>query len=214
MAKKKVLSSRASITNIRNDAKTTQRTYNSMWSVTKHAPLFLRRPKMVGSGKNKKRATYKNKKGEEVPIPQKMNRCVRRFPIRVLLSAGAANAADTLAAEAKMMRSEVTGEANVSGALPDVSKGAELALEHALVSYAQTAFRNALAIRDAFGMHKKVTAGSMQAAVKILNEQINSSTNISPGTFLVNKHRMKTRSSKKAGDAKPEAEAAAATAEA
>ena len=186
---KKPPSSKASITNSRADAKAMARTYNSVWGVAKHAPLFLRRAKMVGTGKTKKRATFKNRKGEDVPIPQKMNRTVRRFPLRVLLSAAAANAAQIVKDEATLMRSEgdVTGEATVSGALPDISRGAELAFEHALVAYAQTAFRNAIAIKDAVGMHKKVTIGSMNAGVKILNDQLQACTGIAPGIFVPDK---------------------------
>lgn len=190
MAKKaKHPSSKASILNVRGDAKATQRRYNSLWSVANRAPLFLRRPKMIGTGKSKKRATYKNRRGEEVPIPQKMNRCVPRFPLRVLLSAAAANAAETIKHEAELMHStdDVTGEATVSGGLPDISRGAELAFEHAIVCYAQTAFRNALAIRDSVGAHKKVTVGSMNAAVKILNNQLHSCTSVAPGVFLPDK---------------------------
>ena len=153
------------------------------------APLFLRRPKMVGVGKTKSRATYKNKKGEDTIIPQKINRCVRRFPLRVLISAAAANAAAILGKEAGAMRVDCKGEATVSGALPNLTKGAELALEHAFVAYAQSAFANALAIRDSMKMHKKVTAGSMSAATRILNSQLTSGAGISPGSFMLDKKR-------------------------
>jgi hypothetical protein len=139
---------------------------------------------MVGSGKTKKRATYKNKKGEEVQIPQKMNRVVRRFPLRVLISAASANAASVLADEATAMRIAVKGEANVSGAMPQISKGAEIAIEHALVAYAQSAFQNALALRDSMKLHKKVTTGSMQAATRILNDQLTACTGLSPGIYM------------------------------
>lgn len=194
MAKKKVKkpqSSKLSIVNTRNDAKAVAKTYNRTWSVTNAAPLFLRRPKLIGTGKSKKRATYRNKKGEDVPIPQKANRCVRRFPLRVLLSAAAASAAETIANDAKMMRTEVHGEAGVSGALPDISRGAEVAIEFALVAYAQSAFQNALAIRDAVGIHKKVTNGAMSAGTKILNDQLAACTGLAPGTYLVDKKRAK-----------------------
>ena len=195
---KKPPSSKASITNTRADAKAVAKIYNKAWSVTNHAPLFLRRPKMVGNGKSKKRATYLNKKGEEVPIPQKANRCTRRFPLRVLLSAAAANAAETLNNDAKLMRSELTGEASVSGALPDVSRGAEVAIEYALIAYAQSAFQNALEIRDAVGMHKKVTNGAMSAGVNILNDQLSTCTGITPGVYLTDKKRAKAITKKPA----------------
>lgn len=193
---KRAPSSQTSFLNVRSDAKVVSKNYNAMWSITNQAPLFLRRPKMVGTGKSKKRATYKNKKGELVPIPQKMNRCMRRFPIRVLLSAAAANASATLVNEAKAMRLNPKGEANVSGTLPSISKGAELAIEHALVMYCQTAFENALAIRDSFGTHKKVTVGSMHAGVKILNDQLKECGSVSPGVAVLD--RKVTKATKKA----------------
>ena len=165
-----------------------------MWALTSKAPLFLRRPKMIGSGKSKTRATYKNRRGDEVVVPQKMNRVIRRFPLRVLISAATANAAAILGEEAKSMRidANVKGE-GVSGALPQISKGAEIAIEHALVAYAQSAFQNALAFRDSMKLHKKVTAGAMQAATRILNGQLASSTGLAPGLFLQERKQIKKR---------------------
>jgi len=182
-------SSKLSLFNTRSDAKTVQKTCNAMWSCTNQAPLFLRRPKVVGSGKSKRRATYKNKRGEDVPIPQKMNRSFRRFPLRVLVSAATANAASIFASEANAMRIGVKGETNVSGALMQISKGAEVAIEQALVAYAQSAFQNAIALRDSMKLHKKVTAGSMSAATRILNNQLASCTGLSPGEYLLERKK-------------------------
>lgn len=188
-SKPKTPSSKLSFVNVRSDGKEISKSYNAMWNCVSKAPLFLRRPKMVGVGKTKSRATYKNKRGEDTIIPQKINRCIRRFPLRVLLSAATANAAAILGKEAEAMRVDSKGEANVSGALPNVTKGAELALEHAFVAYAQSAFSNAISIRDSMKMHKKVTTGAMSAATRILNSQLSSGTGISPGNFLVDKKR-------------------------
>ena len=183
-------SSKLSFSNVRSDGKDIAKSYNALWGCVSKAPLFLRRPKMIfGAGKTKARATYKNRRNEDVVIPQKINRCVRRFPLRVLLSAASANAAAILGKEAGEMRIDSKGEATVSGALPNVTKGAELALEHAFVAYAQSAFANALAIRDSMKMHKKVTAGAMSAATRILNSQLSSGTGVSPGSFMLDKKR-------------------------
>jgi len=194
-------SSQSSITNIRDDAKATSKLYNQMWSITKHAPLFLKRPKMVGTGKQRKRATYTNKRGEEVPISQKVNHCFRRYPVRVLLSAAAANVAQTLEAESAMMKTDVKGEANCSGALPVLTKGAEKALEHAFVAYCQTIYEAALDIRAEMNVHQKVTAGCMQAAANIVNDIISTSTGVVPGVLVLNKSKRKKI--KKKADAAP-----------
>ena len=153
---------------------------------------------MTGSGKSKKRATYTNKKGNEVVIPQKMNRCIRRFPLRVLLSAAAANAAATFANEGNAMRIDIKGESKVSGAMPAMSKGAEMAIEYALIAYAQSAFHCALGIKDGMGVHKKVTSGSMQAGIRILNRQLQSCTGLSPGAYTLDKKIKSARTRKNA----------------
>ena len=195
-AKPKIVSSKLSQTNLRNDAKFVNQTHNRLWACTRVAPLFLRRPKMVGVGKNKRRATYVNKRGENVPIAQTSNRCVRRFPLRVLLSAATANAASILRNEAALMRVAVKGEV-VSGALPQISKGGEIALENALIAYAQTAFQFALDIKDSIKMHKKVTAGAMSAATKILNSQLTASTSLAPGMYFLDRKPSVKRKAKK-----------------
>ena len=141
---------------------------------------------------------YTNKKGNEVVIPQKMNRCIRRFPLRVLLSAAAANAAATFANEGNAMRIDIKGESKVSGAMPAMSKGAEMAIEYALIAYAQSAFHCALGIKDGMGVHKKVTSGSMQAGIRILNRQLQSCTGLSPGAYTLDKKIKSARTRKNA----------------
>jgi hypothetical protein len=196
MGRTKCWSAEKSVKNVRQDAVTVARATNAAWGVATKAPLFLRRPKMVGTGKTKKRATM-TRNGKEVPCPQKTNRAVRKSAWKTLLSAAALNAAETLGRESSHMNVPIQGEAAVAAAMPSMAKGAELALEHALVIYAQTIFDNAVRIRksvqvttkdDASSslapLHKKVTVGAMAAAAEITNSMVFGGSTLQPGMLI------------------------------
>ena len=174
-----VQSSQLSAKNIVSSAKESQKYYNATWSVARKAPLFLRKPKFVGTGKNKKRATM-IRFGKEVPVPQKTNRCSRRHPVRVLLSAAAAECAETLREENELLRTGAEGEREVAPMLPAIQPGAELLIEHALTAYAQTVFANAVDIKESVKMHKKVTKGCMEAAIEIANRRVFAAAGMTP----------------------------------
>ena len=95
---------------------------NIAWSAAKKAPLFLKKPKYVGSGAQD--ARHYDAIRQEVPVPQRSNRCIRSSTMKVLLSGAAAGAAAVLGAEAEALKTEVMGEANVAAALPKLSAGA------------------------------------------------------------------------------------------
>lgn len=176
-------SSQLSAKNVVLSAKESQKYYNATWSVARKAPLFLRKPKLVGTGKNKKRATMV-RFGKEVPVPQKTNRCSRRHPVRVLLSAAAAECAETLREENELLRTGAEGEREVAPMLPAIQPGAELLIEHALTAYAQTVFANAVDIKDSVQAHKKVTKGCMEAAVEIANRRVFDAADMAPGVVI------------------------------
>jgi hypothetical protein len=178
-----VQSSQLSAKNVVLSAKESQKYYNATWSVARKAPLFLRKPKLVGTGKNKKRATMV-RFGKEVPVPQKTNRCSRRHPVRVLLSAAAAECAETLREENELLRTGAEGEREVAPMLPAIQPGAELLIEHALTAYAQTVFANAVDIKDSVQAHKKVTKGCMEAAVEIANRRVFDAADMAPGVVI------------------------------
>lgn len=202
MAKQKIRSSDASFANLRADAKSSGQMLNGLWRVAHKSQGFLRKPKIV----NKKRATQKDARGKHVPVPQRLNKTIRRFPLRVMLSAAAARVGATLATETKQLRVDAAGEVNVSGALPSISKGAELMIEKFLISYCKTAMSNAVAIRDTMNMHKTLTEGSMLAACEILNGEMRTAAGIAPGALLLDKRNPKRKATAKATE-EPEEEA-------
>ena len=144
-----------------------------------------------------------NRHGNEVPIPQRANRCLRSATLKVMLSGAAAAAAQTLADESATVRTGIQGEAAVAAALPKLSIGAELALEHALSAYAQTAFACAKEIKESLKIHNKVSLGCMQAACSIVNAAVFSSTTLQPGAFnfepASRRKAMKKRGDQEAG---------------
>lgn len=192
VAKKKIRSSDQSFYNLRSDAKQSSQMFNNLWRVADKSQGFLRKPKMNG----KKRATQKNAHGVEIPIPQRLNKTVRRFPLRAMLSGAASQIGATLASETKNLRVDAAGEVNVSGAMPSISKGAELLIEKFLISYCKTATANAMAIRESMKLHKKTTEGCMAAACEILNGELQSSSGIAPGTLMLEKKVVKRRKGK------------------
>jgi hypothetical protein len=186
---KKTRSSDKSIANLRSDAKKSVQTFNNLWRTAHKSPGLLKKPKMNG----KKRATQLNKKGEEVVVPQRLNKTMRRFPLRVMLSGAAAQVGARLSSEASKLRVDAAGEVNVSGALPAFSRGAEMLVEKFLISYAKTAVANSIAIRDSLKMHKKTTENCMSAACEILNMELQNAAGIAPGKLILTKKTIKKR---------------------
>lgn len=211
-AKPKVWSAEKSSKNLRQDAATLAKATNAAWGIARKAPLFLRKPKYVGTGKSKKRAMMTNRFGEEVPVPQRKNRCVRSATFKTLLSGAAASVNELLQQEGGVLKTDTNGEATVAAALPKLSDGAELEFEHALSTYTQTIFEAAVHIKDSMKMHNKVSMGCMQAACDIVNKAVFASSTLSPGTVVVNPvRRVVSRKKKSAVEAKDATPAAADT---
>ena len=211
MPKSVVYSAEKSARSLRSDAHALSKSINSCWGVAKKAPIFLRKPKFVGSGKNKTRMMMKNRFGTEVPIPPRANRCVRSAVYKTLLSGAAANANQILLAEANDINLDVTGELSVAAALPKLSVGAEIMLEHALVAYTKTVFDSAARIKESVNSHAKVSIGCMQAAVEIVNRNVFGSSGIVPGNafFEPNTRKKGKKAIKEKSDADADADAEA-----
>jgi hypothetical protein len=183
MVKSIVWSAEKSAKNLRADAVALSKATNVAWGVAKKAPVFMRKPKYVGTGKARKRATMTNRFGKEVPVPQRSNRCVRTAVYKTLLSGAAASANEILKSEGAAFKTDVAGEATVAAALPKLSVGAEIMLEHALSAYSKTAFDAAARIKDSMNMHGKVSMGCMHAACEIVNRSVFSS-GMAPGALV------------------------------
>ena len=194
MPKKIIPSANRSLVNLKADAKNNSKAFNDMWGVAKKAQ-FLLRPQKMDPNNPKKPATHTNMHGKTVVVPQRMNRAMRKHPMKVLVSAAAAQAAKILSEDGANVRVDQFGE-NSIGAMPRVSEGAQLEFERFLISYSQTVFEKALAIRDSMGMHSKVTEGCMSAACKITNSEIVAAGGVAPGTLVIEKSTK--RSKKKA----------------
>lgn len=197
MPKTVIPTARRSMVNLRADAKSNAKAINDVWQISKKAQ-FLLRPQKMDSQNPKKPAKQKNMRGEMVVVPQRMNRVTRKHPLRVLLSAAAAEASATLASDGARLRTEQAGENSV-GALPAISKGAEIAFEQFIISYCQTVFDKALSIRDSIGLHSKVTEGCMNAACKITNNELIGAGGIAPGVLMIEKATMKKTKKKVEG---------------
>ncbi len=178
--------------------KQTSRACNAAWGCATSAPFLLRKAKfVVGPNGTKKRAmmwrTFPDGSKREVPVPQRVARCAKKSPLVVMASAAAKECAAVLEKEANMLRLETRGEKPNAPSLPSLGKGAELMIESTLVAYAQAVFGTALDIKEALGMHKKVTPGCMAAALEIVNAKLFEATTHSPGQIVPkikpNKHK-------------------------
>ena len=189
MAKAKVFSAEKSAKGIRVDAAKLAKATNIAWSIAKKTPLFLRRPKFIGNGKSKVRATMVNRNGIEVPIPQRKNRCLRTSTIKTLLSGAAASENALLKEEGEILKTTIDGEFSVAAALPKMSEGAELEFEHALCAFTQSIFDTSVRIKNGMGLHAKVSIGCMLAAAEIVNTDVFASSSLCPGTIVVDTKR-------------------------
>lgn len=197
-AKPKVFSAEKSSKGLRSDAAKLAKATNTAWSIAKKCPLFLRKPKFIGTGKSKQRATMSNRFGVEVPVPQRKNRCLRTTTIKTLLSGAAAAVNDLLKAEGEILKTKIDGELSVAASLPKISEGGELELEHALCAYAQTVFDTAVRIKNGMGMHSKVSLGAMLAATDIVNNDVFASSSLCPGAIVIDtKRRVMKNTNKK-----------------
>lgn len=197
-ANPKVWSAEKSAKSLRQDAATLAKATNTAWGVARKAPLFLRKPKYVGSGKNKKRVTMMNRFGVEIPTPQRANRCFRTAALQTLLSGAAASVNELLKREAETMKTEISGEASVAASLPKLSVGAEIELEHALSAYTQTIFKAAVQIKESMNIHSKVSAGCMTAACDIVNKDVFASSTLAPGAVCIDVKRRVVKKKKAA----------------
>jgi hypothetical protein len=191
--------------NIRADARKSAKAFNSAWGASEKAPYFLKKAKMIGTGKDRRPATVTDKNGITKPAARRTNRCLRRHAMRTLLSAAIQDSAYTLAIENKIMGIKATGEMARAPCMYTISKGAAMMFEHALSAYAQTVFDTASNIVDNTGVHMKVTQGAMKAATEIVNTNLTRASSTSPFVFHSNLYKKAAKKSKKGAEKTKEA---------
>lgn len=184
----KVKSADASVAQIRSDVRKSAKAFNSSWGAAEKSGLFLKKQKMVGTGKDRRAATVTGADGKTKLAPRRTNRCLRRHAIKVLLSAAIHDAAQNTEMENGEMATESLGENTRAPALFTISKGASLLFEHALASYTQSIFKTACNIVDNSGVHMKPTAGAMRAAAEITNTSVQRAASIVPFVFNANEY--------------------------
>ena len=183
--------------NIRADARKSAKAFNSAWGASDKAPYFLKKAKMVGTGKERRPATVTDKNGITKVVARRTNRCLRRHAMRALLSAAIYDSAYTLEIENAIMGIEASGEMARAPGMYTISKGAAMLFEHALSAYAQTVFHTASNIVDNAAVHMKVTTGAMKAATEIINTSLTRASSTSPFIFHANSYKKTTKKPKK-----------------
>jgi len=192
----KVATADLSCFNIRSDARKSAKAFNAAWGASEKSPYFLKKAKMIGTGKERRPATVTDKNGITKPVPRRTNRCLRRHAMRTLLSAAIQDSAQTLEIENKIMGIEAMGEMARAPGMYTISKGAAMMFEHALSAYAQTVFFTASNIVDNTGVHMKVTQGAMKAATEIVNTNLTRASSTAPFVFHANRYKQTAKKKK------------------
>ena len=200
----KVKSADASVAQIRADVRKSAKAFNSTWGIADKSGLFLKKQKMVGTGKDRRPATITTSDGKTKLAPRRTNRCLRRHALKVLMSAAVHDAAQSCELENFSMSHEIMGENPRAPALFTISKGATLLVEHALAAYCQSIFKTAISIVDNAGVHQKVTAGAMRAAAEITNTSIQRATAVVPFVYNANAYKRPLKKKAPAGKKQPE----------
>jgi len=160
---------------------------NIAWGNALDCPLF-KKPRIGGkdpkTGKPKPIAPdrYGN---ERTTRP---NRALGSHTVKALLSGAAAAVAAQQHYDAVVLRSDIGTkgkneahtETNTYPMLGTITPGALVLLDQQVVAFNQEAFDNAKNIKNALGIHKKVTRRSAQAGLDIVTRKLSGSTGIVP----------------------------------
>lgn len=195
---------RKSVVNVLNTMSTNRERYNMMWNAAAKATFLTKkqgRDKETGKALPKKYNTAGN-------LIVKTNRLSRGHSYKILLSGAVAEAARVAKYEAQTMRIEGATEMPACPALPTMSDGAVLNLEHLLTAIAQTYFSRAVALKDAMplsalevqkGVQKKVTGKIQDEACLAVNDLIFAPTSLEPGRVRLFTSSVKPKSAKRKG---------------
>ena len=160
---------------------------NIAWGNALDCPLF-KKPRVGGrdpkTGKPKPIAPdqYGNVRAT------RPNRALGSHTVKALLSGAAAAVAAQQHYDAALLRcdvgtkgkNEAHTETNTYPMLGTISPGALMLFDQAIVAFNQEAFGNAVDIKNALEIHKKVTRRSAQAGLDIVTRKLSASTGIVP----------------------------------
>ena len=181
----KLPSSRRSEATLRADAKASSRTFSNAWVAARRATLYIKKPQVIGSGRNKRLKTTIDKNGKTRTASIRTKMAGGKHAYKMLVSAAAAEVADVVAGECEQLRGESGGELKHAPLLPNLTDAARHVLDQALIAYAQTHFSAAVAIKDRVGMHSKVSEGCMHAACQVVDQRIATSASFNVGSLPV-----------------------------
>lgn len=160
---------------------------NIAWGNALDCPLF-KKPR-VGSkdpktGKSRPIAPDKHRNVHTT----RPNRALGSHTVKALLSGAAAAVAAQQHYDAKLLRCDIGTkdkgeehtETNTYPMLGTIAPGALMLFDQAVIAFNQEAFSNAVDIKNAVNIHKKVTRRSAQAGLDILTRKLSASTGVVP----------------------------------
>jgi hypothetical protein len=160
---------------------------NIAWGNALDCPLF-KKPRIGGKDP---------KTGKPKPIAPdrygnlrttRPNRALGSHTVKALLSGAAAAVAAQQHYDAVLLRSDIGTkgkneahtETNTYPMLGTITPGALMHFDQQVIAFCQEAFNNAKDIKNALGIHKKVTRRSAQAGLDIVTRKLSASTGIVP----------------------------------
>ena len=183
--KEKVL--RRSMINFQNASNMTRKQTGLIWSQANLCPMWKQKRIQKKDKKTGKLLPFPTKKvgGKTVPMTLRGNRVLSSSTLRTIASGAAASVGAMVHAESRALRCDTVAEDARYPMLPPFGVGASMATEAAFTAYIQEIFSTAVDIKNAVGLHKKVTTQLMRIAADLVNARVAAATAFVPPSFPV-----------------------------
>lgn len=179
-AKKKDKVLRRSMINFQNASSRSRKQLSVLWGQASKCPLWKqKRIQKIDKTTGKALPPSVNPKTKK-PILYRGNRVLSQSTLRTLASGAAAATGAIVHAESRELRCDTMAEDARYPMQPPFGVGPSMATEAAFVAYIQEIFATAVEIKDAVGLHKKVTTQLMRIAADLVNAKIAAATAFVP----------------------------------
>ena len=196
---------RRSMLNFQNTGVQSRNQLQVLWSQANECPMWKQmreRKKDKETGQLLPYPLKKDKKtGKQVPNKIRSNRVLSKGTINTMLSGAAAAVGNKMHEEARALRCDVAPEDPRFPVQPSCGVGPHMSLDKRWTAYIQEIFRTAVDMKNAVGMHKKVSTEGMMIAAELVNKRIAEGTGFMPPTVTIRQKKRKVATKKAKEDA-------------
>jgi len=198
---------RRSMLNFQNAGVQSRKQMGVLWSQANQCPMWKQertRKKDKETGQLLPHPLKKHKQsGKMVPNKIRSNRVLSQGTVKTMVSGAAAAVGAMIYEEARALRCDVTPEDPRYPVQPSFGLGPHMSAELPLTAYIQDIFHTAVAMKNAVGMHKKVSTEGMRIAADLVNQRIAGATGFMPPAVPIRqKRRVVAKKPKEAKEAK------------